>query len=145
MITTKRTITFKSYSEMIKLRTFEERFLYLSLVGIIGEETFGSNRWMNQMLYKTSKWKHARNEVILRDNGCDLADENHPINGPVYIHHINPITIDDLLEQRPCVCDLDNLISTSFITHNGIHYGNLNTLPRKQVTERKPNDTCLWR
>lgn len=130
---------------MIKLRTFEERFLYLSLIGIVGEETFGSNRWMNQMLYKTSKWKHTRNEIILRDNGYDLAFEDHPINGSIYIHHINPITIDDILEERPCVYDLDNLISTSFATHNAIHYGNIETLPKNKFVERKPNDTCLWR
>lgn len=130
---------------MIKLRTFEERFLYLSLVGIVGEETFGSNRWMNQMLYKTAKWKHTRNEIILRDNGCDLASDDRPINGSIYIHHINPITIDDILEERPCVYDLNNLISTSFQTHNAIHYGSIDTLPKNKFAERKPNDTCLWR
>lgn len=141
---TKKTI-YKSYSELIKIDSFEERFKYLSLVGIVGETTFGGHRYLNQILYQTDKWKKdTRREVILRDNGCDLAHEDYPIQGSIYIHHINPITIDDILEERPCVFDLENLISTSFRTHNGIHYGTEELL-QKSFVERKKNDTCPWR
>lgn len=133
-----------SYSDLIKIEEFEDRFKYLSLVGIVGETTFGGHRYLNQQLYKSEKWKHTRREVILRDDGCDLAHEDYPISGSVYIHHLNPITIDDILEERPCVFDLNNLVCVSFRTHNAIHYGDENLLSRKPA-ERKPNDTCLWR
>lgn len=134
----------KSYSELIKIEMFEDRFEYLRLTGLVGETTFGGHRYLNQKLYQTDKWKRTRREVILRDNGCDLAHEDYPINGSIYIHHINPITIDDIMEERPCVFDLNNLISTSFKAHNAIHYGSENLLPKNQ-TDRKKNDTCLWR
>lgn len=134
----------KSYSELIKIETFEDRFEYLRLTGLVGETTFGGHRYLNQKLYQTDKWKRTRREVILRDNGCDLAHEDYPINGSIYIHHINPISIDDIMEERPCVFDLNNLISTSFKTHNAIHYGSKDLLPRG-LTVRKKNDTCLWR
>lgn len=134
----------KSYSELIKIETFEDRFEYLRLTGLVGETTFGGHRYLNQKLYQTDKWKRTRREVILRDNGCDLAHEDYPINGSIYIHHINPISIDDIMEERPCVFDLNNLISTSFKTHNAIHYGSKDLLPRG-LTDRKKNDTCLWR
>lgn len=134
----------KSYSELIKNETFEDRFKYLCLSGKVAEVTFGGHRYLNQVLYKSEKWKTTRREIILRDNGCDLAHKDYPINGSVYIHHINPITIDDILEERPCVFDLENLISTTFRTHNAIHYGNEEILPRT-VINRKKNDTCLWR
>lgn len=141
---TKKTI-YKSHSELIKIDSFEERFKYLSLVGIVGETTFGGHRYLNQILYQTDKWKKdTRREVILRDNGCDLAHEDYPIQGSIYIHHINPITIDDILEERTCVFDLENLISTSFRTHNAIHYGTEELL-QKGFVERKKNDTCPWR
>lgn len=134
----------KSYSELIKIETFESRFNYLKLPGSIGETTFGGHRYLNQMFYQTEKWKMTRREVIFRDGGCDLAHQDHTIYGSVYIHHINPITIDDILEERPCVFDLDNLISTTFRTHNAIHYGTEDLLPRGPA-DRKKNDTCLWR
>lgn len=140
----KNIITRLSYEELIKLETFEDRFNYLSLSGKVGEATFGGHRYLNQILYQTEKWKSTRREIILRDNGCDLAHEDYVIHGSIYIHHLNPITIDDILEQRPCVFDLDNLICTTFNTHNAIHYGNENLLPKK-VTERKKDDTCPWR
>lgn len=139
-----RTTLYKTYSELIKIESFEERFDYLSLSGVVGETTFGSRRYLNQMLYKDPKWRSTRREVILRDDGCDLAHSEYPINGAVYIHHINPITIEDILEERPCVFDLDNLISTSFKTHNAIHYGSKELLPKTFVT-RKQYDTCPWR
>lgn len=135
---------YKTYSELIKIDTFEDRFKYLSLVGVVGETTFGSHRYLNQILYQTDKWKSTRREVILRDNGCDLAHKDYGIMGSIYIHHLNPITIDDILEERPCVFDLENLVCTAFRTHNAIHYGSENLLP-KGLVERKKNDTCLWK
>lgn len=139
-----KTTIYKTYSELIKIEKFEDRFDYLSLVGIVGETTFGGYRYLNQILYQTDKWKSTRREVILRDNGCDLAHPDYSINGSIYIHHINPITIDDILEERPCVFDLNNLICTTFRTHNTIHYGSKDLLPKAPV-DRKKNDTCLWR
>lgn len=143
-ITMKKTTIYKTYSELIKIKEFEDRFNYLSLVGIVGETTFGGHRYLNQMLYQTEKWKSTRREVIFRDNGCDLGHSDYPISGSIYIHHINPITVDDILEQRPCVFDLENLICTTFRTHNAIHYGSKDLLPKK-YEERKKDDTCPWR
>lgn len=134
----------RTYSELIKIESFEDRFKYLSLVGTIGEATFGSHRYLNQTLYQTEKWKSTRREVILRDNGYDLAHEDYVINGSIYIHHLNPITIDDILDERPCVFDLENLVSTAFRTHNAIHYGSEDLLQKKPINRQK-NDTCLWR
>lgn len=135
---------YKTYSELIKISSFDDRLEYLTLCGKVGETTFGSHRWMNQTLYQTDKWKSTRREVILRDNGCDLAHEDYKIPGSFYIHHLNPITIDDILNQRPCVFDLENLVCVSFQTHNAIHYGSKSHLPIGFV-ERKKNDTCPWR
>lgn len=137
-------ITYKTYSDMIKISSFQDRFDYLSLAGIVGDTTFGGHRYLNQALYQSNKWKSARREVILRDNGCDLSHQDYSITGSVYIHHINPITIEDILEERPCVFDLDNLICTSFRTHNAIHYGSKDLLPKNIITRTK-NDTCPWR
>lgn len=135
---------YKTYSDLIKIEKFEDRFDYLSLIGIVGEITFGGHRYLNQMLYQSEKWKSIRREVIFRDNGSDLAHIDYPIIGSIYIHHINPITIDDVLEERPCVFDLNNLICTTFRTHNAIHYGSKDLLPKDPVN-RKKGDTCLWR
>lgn len=135
---------YKTYSELIKISEFKGRFNYLNLSGIVGEATFGGHRSLNQILYQTEQWKRTRREAILRDNGCDLAHEDYPIGGSVYIHHINPITIDDILEERPCVFDLENLVCVSFKTHNAIHYGTEDLLSRGPVIRTK-NDTCPWR
>lgn len=135
---------YKTYSELIKLSSFKDRFNYLSLFGVVGKTTFGGHRHLNQTLYQTEEWKRTRREVILRDNGCDLAHEDYPIGGSVYIHHINPITINDILEERPCVFDLENLICVSFQTHNAIHYGSEDLLSRGLIV-RSRNDTCPWR
>lgn len=135
----------RTYHEMILLPEFEERFNYLKLNGRVGSSTFGSHRYLNQMLYRMSDWKSIRNKVIIRDNGCDLGHPDYPINGQAaYIHHIDPITIDDILEGNRKVFELDNLITTTFRTHQAIHYGDENLLP-KGVIERKPNDTCPWK
>lgn len=136
--------TFKCYSELIMIPDFQERFEYLMINGVVCAATFGGHRYLNQILYKTEDWKLARREVILRDDGYDLAHQDYPISGNIYIHHINPITIDDILNNRPCVFDLENLISTSFNTHNAIHYGNINLISRNPVRRAK-NDTCPWK
>lgn len=134
----------KTYQELMGFKLFGDRLDYLSLNGIVGDVTFGGHRSLNQILYQTPQWRSTRREVILRDNGCDLAHEDHPIGGSIYIHHINPITIDDILEERPCVFDLSNLISTSFRTHNSIHYGSKEIMPKEPIIRSK-NDTCPWK
>ena len=133
-----------SYSELITLPTFEERYRYLRKSGIVGEETFGSHRHLNQILYRSPEWRQVRNNVIVRDNGCDLGMEGYEIRDRVYIHHINPITSDDILNRTPALFDMDNLICVSFNTHQAIHYGDESLLPIISFTERMPGDTKLW-
>lgn len=133
-----------SYSELITLPTFEERYRYLRKSGIVGEETFGSHRYLNQILYKSPEWRSVRNRVIIRDNGCDLGMEGYEIRDRVYIHHINPITEEDILDRRPALFDMENLICVSFNTHQAIHYGDESLLPIISFNERTPGDTKLW-
>lgn len=135
---------YKTYSDLIKIKDFKDRFDYLSLNGVVGDMTFGGHRYLNQEFYQSLRWKSTRREVILRDNGCNLAHEEYQIIGTIYIHHINPITIEDILQERPCVFDLENLVCTDFRTHNALHYGDEKLLPKGLVV-RKKNDTCLWR
>lgn len=136
----------KTYSELIKIETFSDRFEYLKCAGRIGEFTFGGHRQLNQILYRSEQWKKVRDKVIIRDDGMDLAHPDHQIYGSIYIHHINPITIDDILEERENVFDPENLISTSFRTHNAIHFGSdENLLISDKPVTRKPNDTCPWK
>ena len=135
----------KSYRELIEIKTFHDRYLYLKLDGTVGEATFGSRRSLNQMLYKLPEWRRVRNLVINRDKACDLAHFDYEINyQPAYIHHINPITFEDILNRDPKIFDLDNLITTTFDTHQAIHYGSEKLLPKLPV-ERFPNDECPWR
>ena len=135
----------RTYSELIKLKTFEERFDYLKLNGTVGKDTFGFDRYMNQLLYHNSKeWKAVRNKVIVRDNGCDLGMEGYDILGRILVHHLNPITIDDIKNRSPTIFDLNNLICVSHNTHNAIHYGDENLLVKAPI-ERKLNDTCPWK
>lgn len=134
----------KSYHELILLPTFEERFEYLRLNGIVGEETFGMDRYANQTLYRSYEWKKVRDKVILRDKGCDLGIEDREIFRDILIHHINPITLEDIVNRDPKVFDLDNLISTSKMTHNAIHFGNLDLLTTAPI-ERSRFDTAPWR
>ena len=134
----------KSYLEMIQLSTFEERYEYLKLGGLVGEETFGYDRYLNQVLYRSPEWKRFRRDIILRDNGCDLGCDGYEIVGKILIHHINPITIDDVTNRNACLLDPNNVISTSLNTHNAIHYGDAELLMTGPI-ERMKNDTCPWK
>lgn len=134
----------KTYSELITLPTFLERYKYLKLGGLVGEETFGYDRYLNQILYRSQEWKRFRNEIILRDNGCDLAHEEYEINGRILIHHINPITLADINNRNPMIFDPENVISTSHNTHNAIHYGDESLLITDPIV-RRPGDTIPWR
>lgn len=134
----------RTYRELSRLETFEERFRYLKLDGVIGEETFGFRRWINQKFYHSDPWLRFRDEIIIRDNGCDLGVEGFDIYGPIIVHHINPITSDDILNNDPCVFDPNNVISTKLSTHNAIHYGDESLLVLSPV-ERTRNDTCPWK
>lgn len=137
----------KSYLELLEIPEFLDRFLYLRLSGSVGELTFGGRRYLNQILYQSTEWKDCKRRIILRDNGNDLSHPDWPIYGKaIYVHHINPITVDDILERRPCVFDPNNLICCSFDTHQAIHYGTkAERIKAKELIERKPNDTCPWR
>lgn len=135
----------KTYTECISYDSFEDRYKYLKLTGSVCDTTFGGHRSLNQMLYKMPEWRRVRRDVIIRDNGCDLAHPNREMsNQPGFVHHINPITIEDILNRDPKIFDLDNLILCSFDTHQAIHYGSEQMLSKDPV-ERKPGDTCLWR
>ena len=138
------TTNFKTYSELITFSTFEERFRYLKCNGTVGDETFGFKRWVNQEFYQSQRWRKFRDEIIIRDDGCDLGVLGYRIYGPVTIHHLNQITYEDILELRPCVFDPENVICTGMKTHNAIHYGDENLLILPPV-ERSRNDTCPWR
>lgn len=135
----------RTYSELIKLPTFEERFLYLALNGTIGDDTFGFDRYFNQKLYSSAEWRHVRREVIIRDNGCDLAIPDREIFGRIMIHHMNPITLEDIENHNPDIFNPEYLITTTKPTHDAIHYGNETYLENSELIERKPNDTCPWR
>lgn len=134
----------KSYSEMIKLPTFQERFRYLKLSGQVGKDTFGFDRIFNQMFYTSPEWRSVRNQVIIRDNGCDLGVDGRDIQGRVIIHHINPITMEDIECKSEKLLDPENLICTTHNTHNAIHYGDESILITEPL-ERSINDTCPWR
>lgn len=138
------TQTKKRYSELILLPTFKERYEYLKLNGKVGEDTFGWDRYLNQTFYRSAKWRHIRDQVIVRDNGCDMGLEGYPIYGKILIHHINPITADDISHSdEEVLIDLDNLVCVSLATHNAIHYGDESLIPQDPIV-RKPGDTCPW-
>lgn len=134
----------RTYRECIQLPTFQERYRYLQIGGQVGKETFGFDRYLNQMLYRTPEWKRFRRDMIVRDNGCDLGCEGYEIYGNVLVHHINPITVEDVINRNPCIFDPNNVICTSLNTHNAIHYGDETLLITEPVV-RKPNDTCPWK
>lgn len=134
----------RTYDELSKLTTFEERFKYLKLDGEVGKETFGFDRYLNQQFYRSREWRSLRDFVIIRDNGCDLGIEGYEIHGKIYIHHMNPITAEDIKTQSEFLLDPNYLIVVSFNTHNAVHYGDEDLLIKAPV-ERKVNDTCPWR
>lgn len=134
---------FKTYSEMIRYDSFEDRYEYLKLGGTVGRSTFGFDRYVNQAFYTSSEWKSVRHHVIYRDNGCDLGIPGFEINGALLIHHINPMTVDDVLHNASWILDPEFLITTTKITHNAIHFGDATLLQTKFV-ERSAGDTKLW-
>lgn len=133
----------RSYSELRTIDNFEDRFRYLALKGTVGEATFGFNRWVNQDFYTSREWRQARDHIIVRDNGCDMGIDGYEIHSGLYIHHLNPITLQQIENGDPCLFDPDNLITVTHRTHNAIHYGDERLLPRPLV-ERRPGDTKLW-
>lgn len=156
----------KTYSELITIPTYEDRFRYLKLGGKVGEATFGLERYLNQTFYKCPEWLEARDKAIIRDEGCDMAFPGYEIHGRIkelistvylpeerqklkwpiiIVHHINPITIEDIQRRSPKLFDLENLITTAHKTHNAIHYGDESFLIGQMLVTRKPNDTCPWK
>lgn len=137
--------TIRTYSELITLPTYIERFNYLKLGGKVGVDTFGFDRYLNQQFYhKDPRWRSARDKVIIRDNGCDLGMEGYEIQAKIIVHHMNPITMDDIINKRDWIYDPEFLICTVHSTHNAIHYGDENLLFKGPVV-RTPNDTCPWK
>lgn len=140
----KTTKAIRTYTELTKLPTYEERFTYLRLDGTVCDETFGNDRYLNQILYKSPRWRKVRSEVIIRDNGCDLGVEDYEIRGRIIVHHMNPITLDDIIYERDSVFNQEYLICTAHNTHNAIHYSDESLLVTAPI-ERARNDTCPWR
>ena len=137
-------MSIKTYSELIALPTFEERYRYLRLRGSVGKDTFGFDRYLNQAFYRSAEWKRIRDLVIVRDNGCDLGVEGHEIYGKILIHHMNPIAVKDIQDASEFLLNPDYLICVTHATHNAIHYGDENQLIKAPI-ERTKNDTCPWK
>ena len=133
----------RTYSELRRLTDFEDRYRYLALRGSVGRATFGFDRHINQQFYRSTEWRHIRHHVIARDLGCDLGVEGYEIHDRVYIHHMNPMTVNDIAHGEDSILNPEFLISTTHRTHNAIHYGDERLLPR-QLTERRSGDTKLW-
>lgn len=138
------TMTIRTYSELIAIPTFEERYKYLKIGGKVGEETFGFERYLNQEFYKSHEWQSIRRQVIVRDLGCDLGIEGREIHGKIIVHHMNPITIDDIVSASDFLLNPEYLICTLKSTHDAIHYGDESLLIKAPV-ERMKNDTCPWK
>ena len=138
------TMNIRTYSKLITIPTFEERYNYLKLNGIVGKETFGYDRYLNQLLYRSSDWRSFRDRIIIRDNGCDLACEGFELQSRIIIHHIDPITVEDIINKHPKVFDPENVVSTSHNTHLAIHYGDKNLISIGPINRHK-NDTCPWK
>lgn len=134
----------RTYSELIQLPSFEDRFKYLKLDSNVGTETFGVERYLNQVLYTSKEWRSLRDKIFIRDNGCDLASSDRPIYGRYLIHHMNPITIEDITNRRDFIFDPEFLITTTHKTHNAIHYSDDSLITNNIVIDRKPGDTKLW-
>lgn len=133
----------RTFTELSRLQTFEERFRYLALNGSVGRATFGFDRYINQQFYRSRQWKMIRNHVIARDEGCDLGMRGYEIYDRILIHHINPIAKADIVEGVEDILEPEFLITTTHQTHNAIHYGDENLIP-KALIERRPGDTALW-
>lgn len=138
------TMSIKTYSELIAIPTYKDRFEYLKLGGVVGRDTFGYDRYLNQIFYNSPEWRRFRRDIIIRDNGCDLACEGYDIRGRIILHHINPITYEDLINRSSILFDLENIVCVSHNTHNAIHYGDANLLTTDPI-ERTANDTCPWK
>lgn len=140
-------MSIRTYSELITIPTFEERFRYLKLDGRVGEETFGFDRYLNQILYTSNEWRDVRNHVIVRDHGCDLAmlDREIPNGVKILVHHMNPISVEDIIKRSEFLLNPEFLISTIKNTHDAIHYGDESLLMMTTPIERRPYDTCPWR
>lgn len=137
-------MSIKTYSELVKIPTFEKRFEYLRLNGRVGEDTFGFDRYLNQIFYRSKEWRSIRDKVIFRDSGCDLGIVGREIYGKILIHHMNPITKEDILQKSKFLLDPEYLITVSKITHDAIHYSDSDILYTDPAV-RKKNDTCPWR
>lgn len=135
----------RTYSELITLPTFEERFNYLRLDSRVGDVTFGCERYLNQRFYRSTEWKQLRDKIIVRDMGCDMALPGFEIHSPIYIHHMNPINTKDIYEMTDYLMNPEYLVCVKYTTHNAIHYGDETIIRTNVVTERRPNDTCPWR
>lgn len=134
----------RTYTELLSFESFDDRFNYLKLSGSVGTDTFGYDRYLNQIFYKSYEWQRLRNQIILRDNGCDLAHPDYLIIGSIYIHHLNPISKKDLLERSDLLLNPEYMVCVSYDTHQAIHYGDENLL-QPDLVIRRPDDTCLWR
>lgn len=135
----------RTYSDLLKIKDFMGRFEYLALKGTVAEETFGFDRYLNQKFYRSPEWKSIRSKIIVRDNGNDLGVPGHEIFDHIFIHHMNPLKIDDLINSTDYLLNPEYLICVSRTTHNAIHFGDKSLLPLNELVERKPNDTCPWR
>lgn len=137
-------MSIKTYSELITIPSFIDRFNYIKLGGLVGQETFGFDRYLNQTLYTSNEWKRFRRDIIIRDNGLDLACDGYEIGGKIIVHHIDPLTIQDIIRRDPKIFDPENVICVSMNTHNAIHYGDESLLFTEPIVRTK-NDTCPWR
>lgn len=135
----------RTYSELVKLPSFMDRFNYLSLKGVVAEETFGFDRYLNQKFYRSSEWRRLRNKIIVRDNGCDLGVAGYDIFEKIIIHHMNPLKLNDIVNSTDFLMNPEYLICVRPMTHNAIHYGDESLLTVNELVERKPNDQCPWR
>lgn len=137
-------MSIRTYSELVKLTSFKDRYEYLRLNGRVGESTFGFDRYLNQILYRSQRWKRIRDKIIIRDQGCDLGIEGYEIGGKIIIHHMNPLLVKDIIDETEFLLNPEYLISTSHDTHNAIHYGDESLLVSEPIIRTK-HDTCPWR
>lgn len=135
----------RTYTNLSKIKDFMDRFEYLSLKGVVAEETFGFDRYLNQRFYRSREWRQLRSKIIVRDNGCDLGVPGHEIFDHIFIHHMNPLKLDDIVNSTDYLLNPEYLICVSRTTHNAIHFGDKSLLPSNELVERRPNDTCPWR